>query len=81
MIQEKNNRIKEIMQELKEDVAVFEPPKNSGENPEEVLNVKESVVGFERYLSKQKKEELERKRLAEEERLRLLSADDAGRRA
>lgn len=81
MIQEKNNRIKEILTELGEDVNLFEPPKNVGENPEEVLTVHESDVGFERYLSKEKREELEKKRLAEEERLRLLSADDAGRRA
>lgn len=55
--------------------------KNILENPEKILKVDPNEVGFKKYLSREERERLEKERLKEEERLRLLAQDDAGQRA
>ena len=81
MVNEKNNRIREIYETLKYDHELFKPRVNPLENPERVLKVDPEEVGFERYLTKEEREKLEEERKKEEERIRLLNADDAGVRA
>lgn len=81
IINEKNKRITEIFEELKRPVELVTAKKNILENPEKVLKVDPSEIGFKRYLSREEKERLEKERLKEEERLRLLAQDDAGQRA
>lgn len=51
------------------------------ENPDRILSVKSEEVGFQRYLSREERERLEKERLKEEERLKLLAQDDASQRA
>jgi hypothetical protein len=46
-----------------------------------VLKVDEGKIAVAKFLTREQREELEEKRRKEEERIRLLNADDSGRRA
>ena len=81
VIDEKNESIKEKQEELKMDPKVFEHVCHVLEDPSQVLKVDESRITVEKFLTKAERAELEAKRLKEEERLRLLNADDSGPRA
>jgi len=80
-IQEKNNQIKEVMEDLDEDVEMGEYLSNIIENPEKVLTVEDGEVPFQKYVTKAERAETEKKRLEEELRLKKLQQDDAGIRA
>lgn len=93
-INEKNTRIKEIYETLKNEGELTKPKINPLEkylqpfskfsyvfSPERVLKVDPQEVGFDRHLTKEEREKLEEERRKEEERIRLLNADDAGVRA
>ena len=81
LINDKNKRIVEICEELKKPQEMIIGQKNLFENPETLLEVKPSDIGFKRYLSKEEREKLEKERLKEEERQRLLAEDDSSQRA
>ena len=61
-IRNKNGRIQEILSELKVQEEYFQPKWNNSEFPERVVEVADSEIPVEKYVS-----EAERKRLAEEE--------------
>ena len=81
LINDKNKRIEEICEELKKPNECIISRTNIVESNEDVLEVDPAEVGFERYLSREEREKLEKERLKEEERLRKLAEDDASVRA
>jgi hypothetical protein len=81
VINEKNNRIKEIQENLSVAPDVFKPKGNIFEQPQRILTIESSEIPFDRHLTREEKAQLEEERRKEEERVRLLQADDAGVRA
>ena len=80
-IRTKNARIAAILEELKTEDNFFKPSFADDEFPERTVEVKDSEIPFERYISQE-----ERKRMAEEEEERLRreaenQGDDAPKRA
>ncbi len=52
-IVDKNSRIKELLEELKEHREVFEPPERAEEHPERILKVEDYEAQVEKYLTKE----------------------------
>lgn len=81
LIGEKNQKIKEISEELSIAQDVFIGKPNLIEMPQEMLEIKKGDLKVEKYLTREERQKLEEERLKEEERLRILAQDDAGIRA
>ena len=81
LIEEKNTLIIEKQKELNSGINVFRHKVHELEDPLEVLKVKDSDFTVEKYLSKEEREALEEKQRKEEERIRLLNADDSKKKA
>jgi len=80
-IKEKINRIRAILAELGIVEDVPEPVPNDLEVPEAVLEVKDSELQAEKWISPEEKKRVAAAEAAEVERLRLLRENDAGQRA
>lgn len=81
LIEEKNAIIIEKQKELNVKPNIFLPPVHILENPSETLKVKESDFTVEKYLTKDEREAVEEKRRKEDERIRLMNADDSKKKA
>lgn len=81
LIEEKNTLIVEKQKELNTVINVFKHKVHQLEDPAEMLKVKDSDFTVEKYLSKEEREALEEKQRKEEERIRLLNADDSKKKA
>jgi WD40 repeat protein len=81
LIEEKNVLIGEKQKELQQIQTLFKIPSHPYENPEEMLKVKPEEIKLEKYLTREEREAQEEARRKEEERLRLLNADDSKKRA
>ncbi|EGR30550.1 hypothetical protein IMG5_129360, partial [Ichthyophthirius multifiliis] len=81
LIAEKVKRVEEILNELRRSEDLFQPNVNLFETPENILKVDVKEIHFEKYLTREEREKMEKDRLREEERIRLLMQDDAGVRA
>ena len=81
LIEEKNTMIIEKQKELNIVINVFKHKVHTLEDPIEMLKVKDSDFTVEKYLSKDEREAIEEKRKKEEERIRLLNADDSKKKA
>jgi WD40 repeat protein len=81
LIEEKNTLIVEKQKELNSGINVFKHRVHPLEDPMEVLKVKDSDFTVEKYLSREERDALEEKQRKEEERIRLLNADDSKKKA
>ena len=79
-IQEKNGRIKEILEDLKREEDFFQPKTHLGETPEHILNVDPSEVPVKKYLTAEERAIEEEKHRIEQERLKALEGDNVGQR-
>ncbi|KRX02904.1 WD40-repeat-containing domain [Pseudocohnilembus persalinus] len=82
-IQDRNKKIEEIYLELHKEPEYQEIKQNILEQPEKnILEVDpEKEISFKKFLTREDRKKIEEARLKEEERLKALLADDAGRRA
>lgn len=81
LIEEKNTLIIEKQKELNTGTNVFKHKVHQLEDPAEMLKVKDSDFTVEKYLSKEERDALDEKQKKEEERIRLLNADDSKKKA
>ena len=65
-VKERNDRIKKILGDLEIQEKVFEPEMSVDEKPELLLEVKDSEVPFEKYISAEEKIRLEEQARIEE---------------
>ena len=80
VIQEKNNRINEILEDLQQTDTLFEPKSHKLETPENILTVESNEITIEKYLTAEERAIEEEKRRIEEERLKALEGDNVGQR-
>ncbi|KAI9327817.1 hypothetical protein DFJ73DRAFT_800748 [Zopfochytrium polystomum] len=80
-IEEKNDRIQTILGELQIQEAMFHPALDDDEVPERIIEVLDSEVKVEKFISAEERKRLEEKRLQEEERLRAQQSDNSRERA
>lgn len=80
LIKEKNELIKELLHNLKQDEDIFEPQPHLLEIPEHIFDVKDSDIKVERYLTKEERAKVEEERRKQEERERALQGDNVGQR-
>lgn len=80
IINEKNQKIEELLKDLKESMDKFDIAKDKREQPEKILKVEETDVKIPKYLTKEEREKLEEEKRKEEERIRALQSDTLGRR-
>jgi WD40 repeat protein len=79
-IQERNNRITEILEDLKREEELFEPKSHPLETPEDILEVSPSEVPVEKHLTAEERAIEEEKRREEEERQKAMEGDNVGQR-
>ena len=79
-IQERNNRITEILEDLKREETLFHPKTHPLETPEDILKVDPSEVTVVKHLTAEEKAIEDEKRRIEEERLKALEGDNVGQR-
>ena len=79
-ITEKNEMIKELLFNLKQEEEIFEVQKHPLEDPELILKVDESEVGVEKFLTKEERAKLEEELRKQAEREKLLQGDNVGQR-
>lgn len=79
-IKEKNKLIEEILENLGQEEEMFVPLPHPLENPNLILDVKESEVKVEKYLTKEERAILEEKQRIAAEREAALKGDNVGRR-
>lgn len=79
-IKEKNKLIEEILENLGQEEELFVPQPHPLENPKLILDVKESEVKVEKYLTKEERAILEEKQRIAAEREAALKGDNVGRR-
>jgi hypothetical protein len=79
-IKEKNKMIEEILENLGQEEEMFVPVAHPLENPQLILNVKESEVKVEKYLTKEERAILEEEQRKAAEREAALKGDNVGRR-
>ncbi|KAJ3048620.1 Cilia- and flagella-associated protein 43, partial [Rhizophlyctis rosea] len=80
-MEEKNDRIVAILNELQMQEAVFHPELDDDEVPERVIEVKDSEVTVERFITPEEQRRLEEKARQDEERARLAAEDNYRERA
>ncbi|CAB3997164.1 cilia- and flagella-associated 43-like [Paramuricea clavata] len=80
-IEEKNVRIKKILADLGLDDVILEPVMDTEEFPETLLDVKDSEVPFERFITKDEQIKIDEEKKREEERRVSEMADNARERA
>ena len=79
-IKEKNQKIEELLKDLKEQFTKFEPKTDIREQPDHILKVSESDITIPKYFTKEEREKIEEERKKEEKRLKDLQSDTIGRR-
>lgn len=79
-IQERNNRITEILEDLKKEESLFEAKTHPLETPEDILKVNPEEVTVEKYLTAEERAIEDEKKRIEEERLKALEGDNVGQR-
>jgi cilia- and flagella-associated protein 43 len=79
-IQEKNQRKKEILTDLKIEEELFVPRNHLAESPDHILSIKPEEITVEKYLTAEEKAIEDEKRRIEEERLKALEGDNVGQR-
>lgn len=79
-IQEKNQRKKEILTDLKIEEELFEPKSHLAEAPDHILSIKQEEITVEKYLTAEERAIEDEKRRIEEERLKALEGDNVGQR-
>jgi len=80
IINEKNQKIEELLKDLKESMEKFEIKKHKSEEPELILKVQDSDISIPKFLTKEEREKLEQEKRKEEERIKALQSDTLGRR-
>ncbi|KAJ3299843.1 Cilia- and flagella-associated protein 43 [Borealophlyctis nickersoniae] len=80
-IEDKNDRIAAIMAELQIQETIFHPELDDDEVPERIIEVQDSEVKVERFITPEEQKRLEEKARQEEERLRLQAEDNYRERA
>jgi hypothetical protein len=79
-IQDKNEQIKELLENLKQEEELFTPEPHQLEDPSHILKVEEDEIKVEKYLTKEEREALEEERRRQAEREALLKGDNVGQR-
>lgn len=79
-IEDKNERIREVLRELATNEQVYVPVIHDEEAPERAIEVKDSEVKAEKFISAEEQKRIDEKKRAEEERLRA-NVDDSRERA
>ncbi|KAH9504597.1 Cilia- and flagella-associated protein 43 [Bulinus truncatus] len=80
-VKEKNKRISKIITDLYLDESIIEPTMSIAEKPELLLDVADSEIRVEKYLTPEQRKKLEEEKLIEEERLARERGDNARERA
>ncbi|KAH9492451.1 Cilia- and flagella-associated protein 43, partial [Bulinus truncatus] len=80
-VKEKNKRISKIITDLYLDESIIEPTMSIAEKPELLLDVADSEIKVEKYLTPEQRKKLEEEKLIEEERLARERGDNARERA
>lgn len=80
-IEEKNERIQNILAELQIQDTIFHPTLDDDEIPERIIEVRDSEVKAEKFITAEERRRLEEKRLQEEERRRAQQSDNSRERA
>lgn len=80
LIKDKNEQIKEILTNLKQEDDIFEPQPHPLEVPESIFDVHEREVTVEKFLTKTERKIQEEERKKVEERERALQGDNVGQR-
>jgi hypothetical protein len=80
IINEKNQKIEELLKDLKESMDKFEIKKHKSEQPELILKVQDSDISIPKFLTKEERQKLEEEKRKEEERIKALQSDTLGRR-
>ncbi|KAJ3037135.1 Cilia- and flagella-associated protein 43 [Rhizophlyctis rosea] len=80
-IEEKNERITTILNELQMQEAIFHPDLDEDEVPQRVIEVKDSEVTVEKFITPEEQRRLEEKARQDEERARLAAEDNYRERA
>ncbi|KAM3925380.1 cilia- and flagella-associated protein 43 [Leptodactylus fuscus] len=80
-VNERNQRIREIMAELNIQEKLIEPKLSDNEKPERALTVEDSEIKVEKYLTPEQKEKAEQQAKQEEEKRLAAQEDNAKQRA
>nr|KAJ3422347.1 Cilia- and flagella-associated protein 43 [Polyrhizophydium stewartii] len=80
-IEEKNDRINTILQQLQLQEAVYHPELDEDEVPTRIIEVLDSEVTCERFITAEERKRIEEKRRQEEERQRQQAEDNSRQRA
>jgi len=80
LIKEKNQKIDELLRDLKESFTKFEIKDDKREQPDHILKVEESDIKIPKYLTREERAALEEEKRKEEARLKALQSDTIGRR-
>ena len=80
LIKDKNEQIKELLTNLKQEEEIFEPQPHILENPDSIFEIKDSEITVERFLTKEERSKLEEERKKLEERERAMQGDNVGQR-
>ncbi|TPX48272.1 hypothetical protein SeMB42_g03068 [Synchytrium endobioticum] len=80
-IEEKNDRIAEIMADLQIQEPIFHPSLDDAEVPERVIEVKPEEIKALRFITPEERRKLDEKRRQDEERQRAAQEDDSKARA
>uniref|UniRef100_A0A7S3NRD1 Uncharacterized protein n=1 Tax=Euplotes crassus TaxID=5936 RepID=A0A7S3NRD1_EUPCR len=79
-IQERSNRITEILEDLKREEELFHPRTHPLETPASILEVKPEEVTVQKYLTAEERAVEDEKHRIEQERLKALEGDNVGQR-
>ncbi|KAJ3411976.1 Cilia- and flagella-associated protein 43 [Chytridiales sp. JEL 0842] len=80
-IEDKNDRINQITAELQIQEPIFHPVLDDDEVPERIIQVSDSEVKVEKFISPEEQRRLDERRRIEEERLRAQQEDNSRERA
>ncbi|CAL1546993.1 unnamed protein product [Lymnaea stagnalis] len=80
-VREKNKRIMKIIKDLDLDEEMIEPSMSVAEKPELLLDVQDSEIKVEKYLTPEQRKKMEEEKLLEEERIARERGDNARERA
>ena len=80
-IEDKNERINSILTQLQLSEAIYHPELDADEEPKRIIEVKDSEVKIEKFITADERKRLDEKRRQEEERMKLQADDNSRQRA
>lgn len=77
-IDERNKQIMELLEQLKQQEELYQPPQHTHEDPEHIFKIKPDEIKVEKYLTKKERAVVEAEKKKQEEKERLLQGDNVG---